>query len=91
MAKSSQDSAAISASDMMFGTGSQFPEGPVLGADAEVIEQWLADAPAGFESVFVNPRSQLDYVMEQDREAILQAVRNLRRDKHMAAEWSWMP
>ena len=85
MAKSSQDSAAISASDMMFGTGSQFPEGPVLGADAEVIEQWLADAPAGFESVFVNPRSQLDYVMEQDREAILQAVRNLRRDKHMAA------
>ena len=84
MAKSSQDSAAISASDMMFGTGSQFPEGPVLGADAEVIEQWLADAPAGFESV-LSPKVNSDYVMEQDREAILQAVRNLRRDKHMAA------
>lgn len=76
-------SSDIPASDMMFGTGSHFPDGPVLGVNIRRISTWLAEAPACFAKVFPEPETQLKFVMAQDQTAIDEALRNLRRDKNM--------
>ena len=76
-------SSDIPASDMMFGTGSQCPDGPVLGANRHRISSWLAKAPASFGTFFPRPERQLKFVMEQDQNAIKEALRNLKRDKGM--------